>query len=96
MNDQYETSRSGRVLVAGGGFVIACLIGTIGIIAGLILWHAGAHPLAIFAVYLATPAVMIMALYLQSRHQSMSKPKSPGADPKEKVSVPAEGEGGPV
>ena len=56
--------RDSRAFSSGRGFSIASLIGLVGVVAGTILWSAGAPLLLVFLVYFSVPGAMILALYL--------------------------------
>ncbi len=73
MEPKINEPAKGRVISSGGGFVIACLSGIIGVLAGIALWNAGAHPLLAVLVYLAVPALMILALYVLSSRQTKAE-----------------------
>lgn len=66
-----------RAVTPGGGFLVACLLGGFGIVAGLILWLAQASFLVILLAYIGFPAVMIISLFLLTkRHRRMECEKS--------------------
>ncbi|WP_343501519.1 hypothetical protein [Alloyangia pacifica] len=73
MNQKKNETDTERAVASGGGFVIAALSGSMGVLAGLVLWGAGAHPLIVLAAYLMAPAAMILALFLLSLHRSSAR-----------------------
>ncbi|MCA0939647.1 hypothetical protein LCM08_07685 [Salipiger pacificus] len=81
MNQKKNVSETERVVASGGGFMIAALSGSIGVLAGLVLWGAGAHPLIVLVAYLATPAVMILALFLLSLRRSNARHQRSETEP---------------
>ncbi|WP_226624926.1 hypothetical protein [Alloyangia pacifica] len=64
MNQGENRKTSGRIVSPGGGFAIACITSGIGVLAGILLWRAGVHPLWILLTYIAVPAVMLTLLYV--------------------------------
>lgn len=94
MKKQNNPAETDRKITAGGGFVIATLIGGIGLIAGILLWRAGAHPLVAIAVYLATPAIMISAITLRQICRPTRKQDTSGKP--ETIANPSKQESGQV
>ncbi|MBE9636793.1 hypothetical protein [Salipiger mangrovisoli] len=91
MNHNNNEPVKGRRISSGGGFVIACLSGLIGIVAGIVLWNAGAHPLVVLLAYLMIPAAMILALFLLSARRAKS---GPARSDKEQIAMrPGHGSG---
>ncbi|SDG07854.1 hypothetical protein [Alloyangia pacifica] len=73
MDHKPKEPEEGHVISSGGGFVIACLSGIIGVLAGVVLWNSGAHPVIAVLVYMAIPAIMILALYVLSMRNAKAQ-----------------------
>lgn len=60
-----EKNQGGNFL-SGGGFVVACLLGFLGIVAGATTWLHTGSLLVAFAVYILFPGVSVVAFLIMS------------------------------
>lgn len=86
-NDQNKETP--RRVGAGGGFVIACLVGLFGVVGGIILWLSDASLLVVLLAYLGFPAIIIITLFVvlggRTKDERLEKPeKAPAQQVKKK------------
>ncbi|ANT62579.1 hypothetical protein AYJ57_19540 [Salipiger sp. CCB-MM3] len=74
-----ENKDRARRVGAGGGFVIACLVGLIGVVGGVILWLSDASLLVVLLAYLGFPAIIIVTLFVmvsvRTKVERLKKPE---------------------